>query len=510
MLVVALGALAFIGLMPGTGDARSRPPGYQVHGIDVYSGHHDGKPIDWRQVRASGVDFVTRKATEGTAHNNPWFAEDFAQARAAGLAIAPYHFYLARSPNTGAAQADHFIAALRAVGYTGHRPGELPPVFDFEWDWQTGRCPAYGSVADAKAWLDKVERAFGRKPIIYTAKGFINGCMGGTTAFGSYPLQVADYDGDSPAMPPGWTKWLMWQYGEAAVPGIPGIPNVDVFNGTQAELDAMANRSARGGSVNGDAFADIVSVTSDGALRYYGNNFNVSPTAPYGNGYQIGSGWQTMRHASLGDVNGDGYSDVLAVKPDGTLWYYGNNFNVSPTAPYGNGYQIGSGWDAMKHFTTGDVNGDGYADLLAVKPDGTLWYYGNNFNVSPTAPYGNGYQIGSGWDVMKHVTAGDVNGDGYSDVLAVRPDGALWYYGNNFNVSPKAPYGNGYQIGSGWDVMKHVTAGDVNGDGHADVLAVRPDGALWYYGNNFNVSPKAPYGNGYQIGSGWDAMTHIL
>ncbi|WP_084966013.1 FG-GAP-like repeat-containing protein [Thermoactinospora rubra] len=281
-------------------------------------------------------------------------------------------------------------------------------------------------------------------------------------------------------------------------------------SGVEGYTSPVVSDVADSGSVNGDAFADIVSVTSDGALRYYGNNFNVSPTAPYGNGYQIGSGWQTMRHASLGDVNGDGYSDVLAVKPDGTLWYYGNNFNVSPRAPYGNGYQIGSGWDAMKHFTTGDVNGDGHADLLAVKPDGTLWYYGNNFNVSPRAPYGNGYQIGSGWDVMKHFAAGDVNGDGHADLLAVKPDGTLWYYGNNFNVSPTAPYGNGYQIGSGWDVMKHVTAGDVNGDGHADVLAVRPDGTLWYYGNNFNVSPRAPYGNGYQIGSGWDTMTHIL
>ncbi|MFI9846892.1 CHAP domain-containing protein [Nonomuraea sp. NPDC051941] len=50
-----------------------------------------------------------------------------------------------------------------------------------------------------------------------------------------------------------------------------------------------------------------------------------------------------------------------------------------------------------------DVSGDGYADILAIKPDGTLRYYGNNFKASPTAPYGNGYQIGSGWSAMTHV-----------------------------------------------------------------------------------------------------------
>src|SRR3712207_4217398 len=131
------------------GPAAAAPPSrYRIDGVDVASWQHPGgRAIDWEQVRDARVDFATVKATEGspadgTGYTNPYFRADLAGARAAGLAVAPYHFYLGRTPGTGAAQADHFIAAARAAGYTGQRRGDLPPVFDLEWDWKGG-CPPH-------------------------------------------------------------------------------------------------------------------------------------------------------------------------------------------------------------------------------------------------------------------------------------------------------------------------------------------------------------------------------
>ncbi|MGA5067158.1 GH25 family lysozyme [Streptomyces exfoliatus] len=231
----------------GTYCEPPRPAGYAVDGVDtsVYQ-HPGGAAIDWNGLRAEGVEFATVKATRGLNVTDPYLATDLEGARRAGLAVAPYHFYTAATAPTGPAQADRFIAAVRATGYTGHRPGDLPPVLDLErMDDGTGRCPVYGSVADVTAWLNKVETAFGRKPVIYTQKSFLDDCMGSTTAFAGYGLQLADYRHSitQPPLPAGSASWLMWQYTESALfDAIKAPVNADVFNGTRAALDALANR----------------------------------------------------------------------------------------------------------------------------------------------------------------------------------------------------------------------------------------------------------------------------
>jgi lysozyme len=222
-------------------------PAYPIDGVDTAKYQHPGgAPINWGTLRASGVEFATIKATRGLNVTDDYLATDLPAARAAGLAVAPYHFYTGSAANTGAAQADRFIAAVRATGYTGNRPGELPPVFDLErMDDGSGRCPPFATVPDTKAWLDRVESAFGRRPIVYMQKSFLDACMGSTTAFAGYPLQLADYRQaiTQPPLPAGSSTWLMWQYTDAAIPdGIQAPATADVFNGTQTDLDRLANR----------------------------------------------------------------------------------------------------------------------------------------------------------------------------------------------------------------------------------------------------------------------------
>jgi lysozyme len=230
--------------------AAAQPSRYPVDGVDVASWQHpNNAPISWTKVRKSGVEFATIKATEGspadsTAYTNPFFRADFASARSAGLAVAPYHFYLGRTPHTGANQAAYFISVLRSVGYTGKRAGELPPILDFEWDWKGG-CPRYGTVADAKAWLGAVRAAFGRTPIIYTNRTFMTGCLHGATDLGGYPLQIAYYSAASaPPLPPGWRSWLMWQW--TSTDCVSGVSTChltrSVLNGDAARLRSISNR----------------------------------------------------------------------------------------------------------------------------------------------------------------------------------------------------------------------------------------------------------------------------
>jgi hypothetical protein len=247
------------------------------------------------------------------------------------------------------------------------------------------------------------------------------------------------------------------------------------------------------GDVTGDGRAELIGRRSDGTLWLYLNGGNNS--APYGSGTQIGVSWQQFTSIVSGDVTGDARADMVAVKPDGTLWLYVNGGNDS--APYSTGTQIGAGWQQFRSVALADVTGDARADIVAVKPDGTLWLYVNGGNNS--APYGSGIQIGVSWQQFTSIVSADVTGDARADMVAVKPDGTLWLYTNGGNNS--APYSTGTQIGSGWQQFTTIVSGDVTGDARADVVAIKPDGTLWLYTNGGNNS--APYSTGTQIGSGW-------
>jgi lysozyme len=96
--------------------------------------------------------------------------------------------------------------------------------------------------AHVKTWLARIEAKTGRRPIVYTA-AFMSATIG--TGFSAYPLWVANYGATCPSMPSGWTKWQFWQTSESGtVSGIPVKTDLDVFNGTLADLQAFARSSA--------------------------------------------------------------------------------------------------------------------------------------------------------------------------------------------------------------------------------------------------------------------------
>ncbi|MFZ1960088.1 MAG: GH25 family lysozyme, partial [Methylovirgula sp.] len=62
---------------------------FEIHGIDVSKYQGD---IDWNTVRASGVKFAWIKATEGGDYVDEKFAQNWAEAKAAGVPRGAYHF----------------------------------------------------------------------------------------------------------------------------------------------------------------------------------------------------------------------------------------------------------------------------------------------------------------------------------------------------------------------------------------------------------------------------------
>jgi GH25 family lysozyme M1 (1,4-beta-N-acetylmuramidase) len=219
-------------------------------GVDVADYQHaNGAAIDWPQVAAAGYKFAFVKATEGDYYANPYYGSDLAQAKAAGLYSAGYHFAI---PNVsdGASQADYAVAN---GGYSpdGHT---LPLALDIEYNPYGAEC--YGlSPAQMVAWLSaftgEVQRLTGQSPFIYTTADWWSTCTGDSTAFGSNQLWVAAYRSGSPEMPAGWGTWTFWQYtSRGSVPGIVGHVDVSYFLSAAVRLlDPGDQQSAAGEAI---------------------------------------------------------------------------------------------------------------------------------------------------------------------------------------------------------------------------------------------------------------------
>ena len=212
-----------------------------VPGIDV---SYWDAGIDWPKVRATGQRFVVAKATEGDFYSDPTFDDNFLGSKPAGFLRGAYHFF--RCNVDAKKQADYFINYVKSFKDNG----ELPPVLDLE---SNDGVTKEKIVPAVKIWLDRVEAAFGRKPIIYSGYYFLQDYLseagGGPPLWAKdYPLWLAQYpnqyvEGMQPSLPRGWFKWTIWQYSEKG--RLNGFGNnvsvdLDLFNGTLEDLYRFA------------------------------------------------------------------------------------------------------------------------------------------------------------------------------------------------------------------------------------------------------------------------------
>ena len=175
------------------------------------------------------------------------------------------------------------------------------------------------------------------------------------------------------------------------------------------------------GDFTGDAYPDLITRTSGGYLRVHPGKGN----ATFGSAVTLGPGWNAFSTLlSPGDFTGDGRADLIGVRSDGALYLYRGNGTGRFT---GSGTRIGTGWKAFDTvLSPGDFTGDARADVIARKPDGTLWLYAGNGKGGWTA---SGRKIGHGWQALTTVVAaGDINRDNTSDLIGRTPDGRWLAY----------------------------------------------------------------------------------
>jgi Tol biopolymer transport system component len=218
------------------------------------------------------------------------------------------------------------------------------------------------------------------------------------------------------------------------------------------------------GDFTGDGWPDLLSKQfSTGVLHLnQGTYLNLASRT------SIGHGWNAMSSLTrLGDFDRDGHEDLIARESaTGALWLYpgaGTTFDAR--------VRIGrSGWNSMRQITPfGDVTADGWPDLLAVQSStGILYLYpGHGTSFGARVVVGR-----SGWNAMNELTGvGDLTADGHPDLLARgSATGELWLYPGRAGGG----FSSRIRVGTGWNSMRHLTSiGDVNRDGHNDLIAVQ-------------------------------------
>ncbi|MEO5710732.1 MAG: GH25 family lysozyme [Nocardioidaceae bacterium] len=207
-------------------------------GIDV--SHWQGS-INWSKVKASGKQFAFMKATESTTYTDTAFATNWAGAASVGIYRGAYHFARPSTASGSAVkQAEYFVSKVGSF----QGAGTMPPVLDLE---ATGGLGVTALRTWTQTWLTRVEQLTGRVPILYFSPSFWETNLGNSTAFTRYPLWIAHYTTSGPRVPGGWPTWTFWQRtSSGSVSGISGNVDMNNFNGSTAQLAALAHTS--GGS----------------------------------------------------------------------------------------------------------------------------------------------------------------------------------------------------------------------------------------------------------------------
>lgn len=205
--------------------------GATIDGIDVsfWQG-----TIDWNQVRTTTVRYAFIRAYYGANTRDSQFDRNWREARRVGLLRGAYQWF--KPLQDPALQADRVVAAVGRLG-----PGDLPVVADVEEPPADGIPSRAEYARRLRIWYDRVRAGTGRAPILYSGKYYWEGYLA-TTAFNTAPLWHPQYTSAAcPNIANQWSNWRFWQFSSTSrVAGIAGNVDRNRFNGTMAELNALA------------------------------------------------------------------------------------------------------------------------------------------------------------------------------------------------------------------------------------------------------------------------------
>ncbi|MFV0253062.1 MAG: FG-GAP-like repeat-containing protein [Beutenbergiaceae bacterium] len=287
------------------------------------------------------------------------------------------------------------------------------------------------------------------------------------------------------------SRGAVWAYpadgrgGFTARVSVPGMGQVRLATGVR--------------DATGDGTGDLMGVDSTGRLGLYPGAGN--GTIATGSAVPFGQGWSK---AILQPMVPTGSNDLafVSIRSDGTLWRY--DYQRTQGAYAGltdTGVQTASAGDDV--LPVGDWDGDGHTDLAVINGAGRLLLHRGSGNGRFAS---SGTQIGNGWGSFNAVLpAGNWLGDGRPALLGFdRGAGRVWLYPGDGSGG----FDSRISIGTGITGMNMlISAGDWSGGGAPDLLVRGADtGRLFLYRGNW----AAPVAGPQVVGYGWSSMANVV
>lgn len=196
---------------------------YPVKGVDVSSYQLD---IDWQGLEDEGFKFAFIKATEGSGHVDNRFEYNWKEANQTDMKVGAYHFL--SYDTEGETQAQNYIDTVNK------KWGMLPPIVDVEFYGKYEQNhPGKDKVKQIlDVVLNKLEKKYHRKPIIYTNLYIYQEYISGE--YDDYPIWISAhnipeklYDGRD------WTFCQYTFYGKSeSISNGEKYVDMNVFNGS--------------------------------------------------------------------------------------------------------------------------------------------------------------------------------------------------------------------------------------------------------------------------------------
>ena len=231
ILGIILGVGIFLILLWGNGliiPNQLAANSYEVKGIDV--SNYQGE-IDWKTIEEQDITFAFMKATEGKSYQDPYFLQNYQNAKQTNLILGAYHFY--RFDSSPSEQANNYITTVGNL----EEDEFMFPIVDFEFYGETRKeKPDIAQTKEnLKTYLTQIENYYQIKPIIYATMETYQLYL--QNDFQEYDIWIRNI----------WTKpnlndrnWTFWQYtNRGKLDGYSGdekFIDLNVFSGTKEDF----------------------------------------------------------------------------------------------------------------------------------------------------------------------------------------------------------------------------------------------------------------------------------